>query len=134
MSDQPWPLDWMPTFLLVFRNNANVKASCESAGISRVMAYKARKKYAGFRDAWDEALEDAVDMLEAAAWKRAQETSDFLLWRLLASLRREKYADKIDVTINIQQQAAELAEKYGLDAKEIVSMAEEIVSGAKRAQ
>lgn len=131
MADQQWPLDWMPIFLLTFRKSANVKESCEASGVSRVMAYKARKQYARFRDAWDEALEDAVDTLEDAAWRRAKDSSDYLLWRLLASLRREKYADRVDVTINIKQEAAKLAAKYNLEEADIVAEAESIVAGAQ---
>lgn len=133
-SPQPWPISWMAGFLLTYRECGNVKSSCEAVGISRQMAYGARKKYARFREAWDEAQEDAVDMLEQAAWERARATSDYLLWRLLASLRRDKYADKIDVTMNIRQEAEKLAAKYGLDASEIVAEAENIVAGSPRAR
>lgn len=131
-STREWPLAWMPMFLLTFRASGNIKSSCEAAGVSRAMAYKARKQYSRFRDAWDEALEDAIDGLEQAAWDRAQKQSDYLLWRLLASLRREKYADRVDVTLNIRQAASVLAQKYGLDENEIVAEAEAIVSGKIR--
>ena len=33
-------------------------------------------------------------MLEAVAFQRAKDSSDFLLWRLLASRRREIYGDR----------------------------------------
>lgn len=131
-STRDWPSDWMPVFLLSFRASGNIKSSCESAGITRAMAYKARKQFTRFREAWDEALEDAIDGLEQAAWERAQKQSDYLLWRLLASLRRDKYADRVDVTINIRQEAAKIAQRYGLDEAELIAEAEAIVAGKQR--
>ena len=103
-SEQAWPYDWMPPFLLALRNSANVRASCQAAGISRKEAYKRRASSARFREAWDEALEDALDTLEAVAWQRARASSDYLLWKLLASHRRDLYGDK---------QAVEVAGKDG---------------------
>lgn len=131
-QEQPWPYDWMPPFLLALRNSANVRASCQAAGISRKEAYKRRATSARFREAWDEALEDAIDTLEGTAWKMARDGNAFILWRLLASLRREKYSDRVEVAVNIRQQAEALAEKYGLDAREIIAEAENIVAGAQR--
>ena len=132
-SGEQWPLAWMPAFLLHFRTSANVGAACAVAGVSRVTAYKARRQHSRFRAAWDAAFEDAVDGLEAAAWERARSHSDYLLWRLLASLRREKYADRVDVTVSIRQEAAKLAQRYGLDEAELIAEAEAIVSGKARA-
>jgi hypothetical protein len=104
IREQAWPADWMPAFLLALKNSANVRASCQSAGISRKEAYKRRGNSARFREAWDEALDDALDVLEAVAFQRAKTSSDFLLWKLLASRRREIYGDR---------QAVELAGESG---------------------
>ena len=95
VREQAWPADWMPAFLLALRNSANVRASCQAAGISRKEAYKRRGTSARFREAWDEAIEDALDVLEAVAFQRAKASSDFLLWRLLASRRRDVYGDRV---------------------------------------
>ena len=62
----------------------------------------------------------------------ARDGNAFILWRLLASLRREKYADRVDVTVNIREQAAKLATRYGLDEAELIAEAEAIVSGKSR--
>lgn len=99
VREQPWPADWMPAFLLALRNSANVRASCQAAGISRKEAYKRRGTSARFREAWDEAIEDALDVLEAVAFQRAKASSDFLLWRLLASRRRDIYGDRQAVEV-----------------------------------
>ena len=72
-QEQPWPYEWMPPFLLALRNSANVRASCQAAGISRKEAYKRRASLSKFREAWDEAVDDALDVLEAVAFQRARE-------------------------------------------------------------
>ncbi len=125
-KEQPWPLDWMPAFLAVLRNSANVRIACESAGISRRVVERAREKSTRFRAAWEEALEDAIDTLEAVAWKRAREQSDYLLWRLLASNRREKYGDAVTIKWDLEAEAKKLAEREKLSdeqASKIVSLA-----------
>jgi hypothetical protein len=117
----------MPAFLLGFRNSGNVRASCQAAGISRKEAYKQRTKSVRFREAWDEALDDAVDVLEAEAWKRARNGSDYILWRMLASLRREKYGDAIKITIDLESEARRIAAEHNLppdQASKIISLAE----------
>lgn len=127
--EQAWPADWMPAFLLALRNSANVRASCQAAGISRKEAYKQRGKSARFREAWDEAIEDALDVLEAEAWRRARASSDYLLWRMLASLRREKFGDAVRITIDYEREASRIAAEYGLPpekAGKIVSLAERL--------
>lgn len=130
-QEQAWPCDWMPPFLLALRNSANVRASCQAAGISRKEAYKRRASSARFREAWDEAIEDALDVLEAVAFQRARESSDFLLWRLLASRRRGVYGDRVDVTVNVRQEAKKLAQQYGLDEAELLAEAEAIIAGGQ---
>jgi hypothetical protein len=85
--------DWKPTFLEAFRNSANVRASCQAAGISRQHAYRTRDRNARFAAAWKEAEDEAVDTLVATAWKRARESSDTLLIFLLKCHRREVYGD-----------------------------------------
>jgi hypothetical protein len=83
---------WRPKFLEALRNSANVRASCQAAGIARVTAYHHRALYPGFAEEWDEALEEACDALEAVARDRAiRGRSDFLLYKLLQAHRPEKY-------------------------------------------
>ena len=132
MADQTWPAEWMPVFLLALRNSANVRASCQAAGISRKEAYKRRGNSARFKDAWDEALDDAIDTLEAVAWKRAREQSDFLLWRMLAANRREKYGDAVKISVDYEREAARIAAEHNLppeQAEKIVSLAERLKQG-----
>jgi hypothetical protein len=88
-------------FIEALRNMGNVRASCQAVGIARKTAYRWRNKWKSFAADWDEALEDACDILEAEAWRRAvKEQSDRLLIFLLKAYRRDKFSEKqeLDVT------------------------------------
>lgn len=87
--------EWWPRFLAALRNSANVRAACTAAGIERKTAYRNRDRYKGFAKAWDEAMEDACDVLEAEAWQRARSTSDLLLIFLLKAHRPGMYRETI---------------------------------------
>lgn len=60
-------------FLDTIRETANVTAGAERAGIPRYQVYRARKQDKAFREAWDNAIQAAVDDLEAALRRRALE-------------------------------------------------------------
>lgn len=91
VTERAYDHDWMKVFLATLRNSGNVRAACDKAGISRIAAYAARDRDSIFRDAWDEAKQDAIDILEAVAWSRAQTQSDTLLIFLLKHNRPETY-------------------------------------------
>lgn len=86
--------DWREPFLAALRMSANVRYACLQAEVSRVIAYDRRKNDPEFAAAWQVAIDDALDMLEATAWKRAQDESDTLLIFLLKSHRRDVYGDQ----------------------------------------
>lgn len=113
--------DWKPVFLAELAASGNVRASCEVAQISRKTAYQTRTKHAAFAQAWDDALDEAADLLEQEARRRAYEGweepvfgslgkgsgsgeigavrkySDTLLIFLLKGARPEKYRERSDV-------------------------------------
>ncbi len=70
-----------------------MRAACQAAGIDRKTAYNWRDRDNEFRRAWEEALEDACDILEAEAWQRARGKSDLLLIFLLKAHRPSKYRE-----------------------------------------
>lgn len=126
---QKWPYDWMAPFLVALRNSANVRSACRMAEVSRQHAYRARDKYKQFAATWDDCFEDAVDTLEAVAWDRARKQSDYLLWRLLATNRREKYGDTVTVRIDYEKEAERIARERNLppeQAARIVSIAQKL--------
>jgi len=97
----------MESFLDRLRGSGNVRLSCRAAGVPRSTAYRWRDKWATFAAEWEEAKEDACDMLEAEAWKRATDgQSDRLLMFLLKAHRRDVYGDVV---------RTELTTPHGLD-------------------
>jgi len=133
MTSKPRGKNWRPRFIEVLRNSGNVRASCTAAGVSRAGAYRARSTSAAFAASWDEALADAVDTLEAAAWTRARAgTSDGLLMWLLKAHRRDFYGDKIQITITHDQRVASLVSEgfTQSEAEAAVEEAERIATTA----
>lgn len=122
---------WRPLFLNALRNSGNIRAACQASNIDRSTAYRARERSAEFAAAWDEALEEAIDTLEAAAWQRARdgvvrrepimyqgrkvgekvivEYSDTVLIQLLKAHRPEKYRERFDIEIKDARSRAEAA-------------------------
>lgn len=98
-------------FLTVLGQSANVSLACEAARIDRSTAYKERSRNPDFSAQWKQAIESAVDDLEAEAWRRAKEGvekpifqggkqvgaikeySDALTIALLKAHRPEKYRE-----------------------------------------
>jgi hypothetical protein len=106
---------WRPAFLEALAGSANVRAACAAAGVGRSTAYDHRGRDGRFAEAWDDALDEACDVLEAEARRRAvkwterpvyqggervgavREYSDTLLIFLLKANRPEKYRDSYDI-------------------------------------
>ena len=64
------------TFLETLRRTANVSDAARAAGIDRKTAYNWRRDNVLFCDQWKQALEEAADVLEAEARRRAIEGYD----------------------------------------------------------
>lgn len=63
---------WEPAFLAALAETGVVRDACEAAGIGRRTAYHLRERDPEFAAKWDEALEDAADLLETEAVRRAR--------------------------------------------------------------
>ena len=90
--------EWRARFLELLAKTFSVSAAAQGAGIDRSSVYDHRKKDPDFAAQWDTALAQAIDGLEAAAYKRAAQTSDTLLIFLLKTRRPDLYRDRQDVT------------------------------------
>lgn len=91
--------DWRDDFVASLAGDLNVRRACIAAGISRSGAYKRKETDKEFRLAWDEAEENACDLLEGVYWQRAVEQSDRALEFLLKANRREKYGERNQVEL-----------------------------------
>ncbi len=103
-------------FLTAFRELGNIRRAAEAAGIARRTHYKWRDTDAEYVQAFEAAKEDAADLLEAEAWRRAvdgvekpvgwykgepggkvREYSDTLLIFLLKAMRPHKFKDRLEI-------------------------------------
>jgi hypothetical protein len=137
-------------FLAALRNSANVRAACQAAGLPRISVYRWRNNDAAFAAKWEEALDEAVDTLEAAAWQRGRdgvlkpvyqggekvgdirEYSDTLLIFLLKANRPGRYRETIrnehtgELTVNWRDEA----QKNGIDANKAEATYQKLVASA----
>lgn len=83
---------YMDLFLDSFRKLGNVYYACREAGVNRSTVYRWRERWSTFADEWEEAKEEAVDLLDYEARRRAvKEGSDRLLIFLLKAHRPDIY-------------------------------------------
>ena len=86
----------MPLFLDTLRGTGNVRLAASNADVARQVAYRARDSSATFRADWDEALEEARELLEAEARRRAAIGVDepvFYKGKVVGQIR--KYSDNL---------------------------------------
>jgi len=106
-------------FLEVLSQTANISMAARAAAIDRTTPYGWREQDSEFAAKWDQAIEQAIETLEAEAWRRAVEGtkepiigrkerdkdgiityvkrySDTLLVTLLKAHKPEKYREKVD--------------------------------------
>ena len=81
-------------FLDELRQRYSVYHACKAAGIGRTTVYAWRQDDDEFARAWDEALADAADVLEASAYQRALEGDTTLTIFLLKGAMPDKYRER----------------------------------------
>lgn len=91
------PKDWKARFIEALAETGVVGHAVKIANTTYGTVYLARKKDAEFAEAWDVALELAIDGLEIEARRRALSKSDLLLMFLLKGWRPDKYRDNAKI-------------------------------------
>ena len=125
--------DWGPRFIESFRATGNVRLSAGSAGIERDTAYKRKGRDPLFAAAWVQAEQDAIDVLEAEARRRALSVSDTLLMFLLRAHRPALYRERVELRLDIRREAERLASELdGVSADELIAEAERIARAGGR--
>lgn len=127
------PKDWHDRFIDAMASMGNVGVACQIAGVDRRTVYRHRKSNAEFNQRWETAIEEACDVLEREAWRRATvgvpepvyqrgavvgtvtRYSDRLLEILLRANMPRKYLPKYDapearITVNVGEPATRVAE------------------------
>lgn len=108
---------WDKAFLTALAHNGVVTYACEAAGIGRRTAYDRRETDTEFAAAWEDAVEEARDRIEAEAIRRAvdgydapvwyqgelvgtnREYSDSLMQLVLKGNKPDKYGDKLIIKL-----------------------------------
>jgi hypothetical protein len=108
---------WDKAFLAALRRNGVITTACEAAGVGRTTVYDKRNADPVFAAAWDEALIEAADRIEAEVIRRAvdgydapvwykgelvgvnREFSDQLAQFVLKGHKPEKYKERIQIDI-----------------------------------
>lgn len=89
------PPAWEQAFLADFRVTANIASACDAASVERAVVVERIVKSNSFRVKLALAEDEAIDRLEAAAWRRALDKSDRLLTYLLDNKRPEVYGKTV---------------------------------------
>jgi hypothetical protein len=111
---------WVGRFIETLSNTGNVRVACQAASVDRSEVYRRRGFDQPFRDRWETALDQYVEVLEAELHRRAvqgvekkkshfykgklvgtdtvREFSDVLLIFRLKALRPDVYRDRYEVT------------------------------------
>ncbi|WP_299324049.1 hypothetical protein [Parasphingopyxis sp.] len=109
-----WTTPRKRKFLHALARTGCVRDACAIANISTTSAYRYRKRDAGFADAWERALTEALPVLEAAAFERAVEGVDEpVVHGGEVVTTRKRYSDAILVTLLKRADAA--AERAAFD-------------------
>jgi hypothetical protein len=116
--------DWEERFLEVIRASGNVRLAASACGVDRTTPYAAAKRDPAFAAAWAAAEQDAIDVLEAEARRRALAGSDSLLQFLLRALRPEKYRDRVDLHVEVRREAERIAIRHGVPLEQVLEIAD----------
>jgi len=82
------PVGWQERFLEALRNGHTVSFAARLAGVSRRTAYYHREKSPKFAEAWNDALQEGLDILLEECYRRALDPTDKASAQLLMFLVR----------------------------------------------
>jgi hypothetical protein len=85
---------WKAVFLKTLEKTPSVTMAAKAAGIQRRTAYDHREKDPEFAQAWDDALNQSLDVLEHEVYQRALKDDAQLAMFLLRAHRPSIYSDK----------------------------------------
>ena len=107
---------WKPLFLNTLRGTGNVRLAASNAGVARQVVYRARDSSDKFRADWDEALEEARELLEAEARRRAAIGVDepvFYKGEVVGQIR--KYSDNLLMFLLKAHWPEKFRDNYGVE-------------------
>ncbi|MDQ0251503.1 hypothetical protein J2W22_003591 [Sphingomonas kyeonggiensis] len=119
-------------FLRALAETGCVRDACARAHISDQSAYRMRRRDAKFAAAWEKALDESVPTLEQAAWERAVEGWDEIVWKDGVEVsRKRRYSDGLLKFLLDRRGAAGLrVPGRNASRKELVAFAEAAAKAA----
>jgi hypothetical protein len=92
--------EWKPVFLAALQKLPVVHVACQASGISRAEVYRARTRDADFALAWEQALQDGIDVIEAQLMARAIKSDTIASIFILKNRRPEIYGENVNVNVS----------------------------------
>ena len=96
---KPVDTSWHARFLEILSQSCNVTLACKAVNVRPKTAYEHKKEMPDFAEEWEEAKDQAVEILEAEAWQRARKQSDVLMIFLLKAHNPAKYREQAQLDI-----------------------------------
>jgi len=119
-------------FLRALSETGCVRDACARARISSTSAYRMRQRDAKFAEAWARALDRALPTLEQAAWERAVEGWDEVVWKDGVEVsRKRRFSDGL-LKLLLERLAAGsgVKSRHGASQKELIAFAQEAAKAA----
>lgn len=107
-------------FIETLEAQGTVLHAAKAAGVSRWTAYRWRKEDLEFADQWDEALENAVDVVENSLYQKAV-NGDTICMIFYLKAHRPIYRDRLN--IDIEQVRGEIEERMAQLQSDLVARA-----------
>jgi 20S proteasome alpha/beta subunit len=95
-------------FIAALTSHGTVYHAAQAAGISRQTAYRWHREDPEFADQWDEAIENAVDVIESVIYQKAL-SGDVIAAIFYLKAQRPKFRDRLN--IDIEQVKSEIEER-----------------------
>src|SRR4030095_14363227 len=91
---------WRPRFLAALSMTHCVQLSCRSCKSIRWMAYAHRESDPEFARQWDQAIEDALELLHSRVWQRSLEGDLEPVWFMGVPVGYiRKFSDKLQIEL-----------------------------------
>jgi len=115
-------------FIAALESQGTVLHACRAAGISRQTAYRWHREDPDFADDWDEAHENAVDVVESTMYQQAV-GGNTIAGIFYLKAHRPIYRDRLNIDIEqlnseIKERMAQLGENPELLARAIPALTE----------
>jgi hypothetical protein len=119
-------------FLRALSETGCVRDACARARISSTSAYRMRQRDAKFAEAWARALDRALPTLEQAAWERAVQGWDEVVWKDGVEVsRKRRFSDGLlKLLLERLVAGSGVKPRHGASQKELVAFAQEAAKAA----